>query len=32
LQADALVTIDDALARSAQGVVPLASLDALTRA
>ena len=32
LQADALVTIDDALARRAAGIVPLASLDALTSA
>jgi predicted nucleic acid-binding protein len=32
LQADALVTIDDSLARRADGIVPLASLDALTSA
>lgn len=32
LQADALITIDDVLARKAQGVVPLATLDALTSA
>jgi predicted nucleic acid-binding protein len=32
LQADALVTIDDSLARQADGIVPLASLDALTSA
>ncbi len=32
LQADALVTIDDSLARSAAGIVPLAPLEALTRA
>jgi predicted nucleic acid-binding protein len=32
LQADALVTIDDSLARTANGIVPLASLDALTSA
>lgn len=32
LQADALVTIDDSLARSASGIVPLARLDALTHA
>ncbi|MFF7312843.1 hypothetical protein [Streptomyces sp. NPDC008137] len=30
LQADALVTIDEALARRADGIVPVASLDALT--
>lgn len=30
LQADALVTIDEALARSADGIVPVASLDVLT--
>ena len=30
LQADALVTIDDALARRADGIVPLAPLEALT--
>ncbi|WLW58251.1 hypothetical protein [Streptomyces sp. YU58] len=30
LQADALVTIDEALARRAEGIVPLASLDALS--
>jgi predicted nucleic acid-binding protein len=30
LQADALVTIDDSLARRANGIVALASLDALT--
>ncbi|MEU0374290.1 hypothetical protein ABZ070_29360 [Streptomyces sp. NPDC006283] len=30
LQADALVTIDEALARRADGVVPVASLDALS--
>jgi predicted nucleic acid-binding protein len=30
LQADALITIDDSLARRAEGIVPLASLDALT--
>jgi predicted nucleic acid-binding protein len=30
LQADALVTIDASLARRAQGIVPLASLDALS--
>jgi len=29
LQADALVTIDESLARTADGIVPLASLDAL---
>ncbi len=29
LQADALVTIDESLARKADGIVPLASLDAL---
>lgn len=32
LQADALVTIDDAMARIAAGIVPLAPLDALTTA
>lgn len=32
LQADALVTIDAALAGKANGIVPLAPLDALTRA
>lgn len=32
LQADALVTIDDSLARIAKGIVPLASPDALTTA
>jgi predicted nucleic acid-binding protein len=32
LQADALVTIDDSLARAATGIVSLASLDALTSA
>lgn len=31
LQADALVTVDPALAAKAQGVVPLAPLDALLR-
>ena len=30
LQADALVTVDESLARGAEGIVPLASLDALT--
>lgn len=30
LQADALITIDPALAAKAQGIVPLADLDALT--
>lgn len=30
LQADALVTIDEALARRADGIVPVASLDALS--
>lgn len=30
LQADALVTIDPALAMKSQGIVPLANLDALT--
>ncbi len=30
LQADALVTIDEALARLADGIVPVASLDALS--
>ncbi|MFC5907727.1 type II toxin-antitoxin system VapC family toxin [Streptacidiphilus monticola] len=30
LQADALVTIDETLAARAEGIVPLASLDALT--
>jgi predicted nucleic acid-binding protein len=30
LQADALVTIDEALARRAEGIVPVASLDALS--
>jgi hypothetical protein len=29
LQADALVAIDDSLARRAQGIVPFASLEAL---
>jgi predicted nucleic acid-binding protein len=32
LQADALVTIDDSLARIAAGIVPVAQLDALVRA
>jgi predicted nucleic acid-binding protein len=32
LQADALVTIDETLARRAHGIVPTASLDALTSA
>jgi len=32
LQADALVTIDESLARTAAGIVPLAPLDALTTA
>ncbi len=32
LQADALITIDASLARRAEGIVPLASLDALTAA
>jgi predicted nucleic acid-binding protein len=32
LQADALVTIDDSLARQADGIVPVASPDALTSA
>lgn len=32
LQADALVTIDSALARRAEGIVPLAPLDALSAA
>jgi predicted nucleic acid-binding protein len=32
LQADALVTIDDSLARAANGIVPVASLNALTSA
>lgn len=32
LQADALVTIDESLARRADGIVPLTSLDALTSA
>jgi predicted nucleic acid-binding protein len=32
LQADALVTIDRALAAKAGGIMPLAGLDALTRA
>jgi predicted nucleic acid-binding protein len=30
LQADALVTIDEALARRADGIVPVAPLDALS--
>lgn len=30
LQADALVTVDPALARKAEGIVPVADLDALT--
>ncbi|MCW2541251.1 MAG: hypothetical protein JWN95_2976 [Frankiales bacterium] len=30
LQADALITVDSALAKKAEGVVPLAELDALT--
>jgi predicted nucleic acid-binding protein len=32
LQADALVTFDTELARQAEGIVPLAGFDALTRA
>ena len=32
LQADALVTIDETLVRRAEGIVPTASLDALTSA
>jgi predicted nucleic acid-binding protein len=32
LQADALITVDASLARRADGIVPLASLDALTSA
>ena len=32
LQADALVTIDDSLARDAAGIVPVAGVDVLTRA
>jgi predicted nucleic acid-binding protein len=32
LQADALVTIDESLARRADGIVPVASLEALTSA
>jgi predicted nucleic acid-binding protein len=32
LQADALVTVDESLARRADGIVPLASLDALASA
>jgi predicted nucleic acid-binding protein len=32
LQADGLVTVDESLARRAKGIVPLASLDALTSA
>ena len=32
LQADALVTIDESLARRADGIVPMASLDALASA
>lgn len=30
LQADAFVTIDESLARRAQGIVPVAPLEALT--
>ncbi len=32
LQADALVTVDETLVRRADGIVPMASLDALTSA
>ncbi|MGC8634286.1 MAG: hypothetical protein ACP5VP_06425 [Candidatus Limnocylindrales bacterium] len=32
LQADARITVDEAMALAADGIVPLASLDALTRA